>query len=266
MDHQQSAKPAAHATRAPLILLPACNRALPDGGDYHTIAQKYVQAARLAGGMPLVVPFANPEEIDDLLDLADGILLTGSPSNVHPSHFDEEVLDPSLPLDAMRDSWTLPLVPRALARGIPLLAICRGLQETNVALGGSLHQAVHSLPGNQDHRADATQPAERQYGPAHLIHLCPGGTLSALLGAETVEVNSLHGQAVADLAPGLRIEARAADGVVEAFSKPDAPAFNLCVQWHPEWRAESNPVSMKILGAFGAACRARKEQKPLPET
>lgn len=266
MDSKKTDKQAARATRAPIILLPACNRALADGGEYHTIAQKYVRAARLAGGLPFVVPFATLEEIDDLLDLADGILLTGSPSNVHPSHFDQDVLDPSLPLDALRDSWTLPLVPRTLARGIPLLAICRGLQETNVALGGSLHQAVHTLPGNQDHRADSTKPLDDQYGFAHPIHLSPGGRLATLLNAETVEVNSLHGQAVAELAPGLKVEARADDGVIEAFSMPDAPAFNLCVQWHPEWQAESNPISMKILGAFGAACAARQEQKPQPET
>ncbi|HEX5394024.1 MAG TPA: gamma-glutamyl-gamma-aminobutyrate hydrolase family protein [Rhodocyclaceae bacterium] len=266
MDSKKTFKPTASAKKAPIILLPACNRAMPDGGEYHTIAQKYVRAARLAGGLPLVVPFATPEEIDDLLDLADGILLTGSPSNVHPSHFNQDVLDPTLPLDDMRDSWTLPLVPRALARGIPLLAICRGLQETNVALGGSLHQAVHELAGNQDHRADSTKPLDDQYGFAHSIRLSPGGRLAALLDAETIEVNSLHGQAVAKLGPGLQVEAQADDGVIEAFSMRSAPAFNLCVQWHPEWQAESNPVSMKILGAFGAACAARKEQKPLPET
>jgi putative glutamine amidotransferase len=266
MDSEKNPNSKASANRAPIILLPACNRALPDGSEYHTIAQKYVRAARLAGGLPLVVPFATTEEIERLLDLADGILLTGSPSNVHPSHFEQDVLDPSLPLDSLRDSWTLPLIPRALARGIPLLAICRGMQETNVALGGSLHQAVHELPGTQDHRADSTKPQEKQYGFAHPVHLTPGGLLSTLLNATTIEVNSLHGQAVAELASGLRIEARADDGVIEAFSMPDAAAFNLCLQWHPEWQAENNPVSMKILGAFGAACAARKEQKPLPET
>lgn len=266
MDNEHTWNPKAGAKRAPVILLPACNRPLADSGEFHTIAQKYVRAARLAGGLPLVVPFATPDEIDDLLDLADGILLTGSPSNVHPSHFEQDVLDPSLPLDGLRDSWTLPLIPRALARGIPLLAICRGLQEANIALGGSLHQAVHSLPGKRDHRADSAKPLEEQYGFAHPVHLAPGGRLATLLNATTIEVNSLHGQAVADLAPGLRVEAHADDGVIEAFSLPDAPAFNLCLQWHPEWQAESNPVSMKILAAFGAACWARKVQKPLPES
>lgn len=266
MDSKPSDLSTARSGKAPIILLPACNRTMPDGTENHVIAHKYVNAARLAGGLALVVPFATVDELDSLLDLADGVLLTGSPSNVHPSHFGQDVLDQSLPLDALRDSWTLPLIPRALERGIPLLAICRGLQETNIALGGSLHQAVHTLPGKQDHRNDSSQPLEQQYGAAHTIALTPGGRLATLLDANSVEVNSLHGQAVDTLAPGLQIEAQAADGVIEAFSHPSAPAFNLCVQWHPEWKAEHNPVSMKILRAFGAACLARLEQKQAPET
>jgi putative glutamine amidotransferase len=248
-----------HAPR-PVILLPACSYPVSEGPN-HFIGKKYVAAARLADGLPLVVPFASADEIDDLLDVADGVLLTGSPSNVHPRYFGEEVADSSLPLDALRDNWTLPLIPRALARGIPLFGICRGLQETNIALGGSLHQAVHSVPGHRDHRADPALPREEQYRPVHLAHLEAGGMLAQLLQAETVEVNSLHGQAVAELAPVLRVEARADDGVIEAFSMPDAPSFNLCVQWHPEWEAEHNPVSMKILRAFGTACAAYRAQK-----
>lgn len=244
----------------PVILLPACSYPVREGPN-HFIAKKYVAAARLAGGLPLVVPFASADDIDQLLELADGVLLTGSPSNVHPMHFGEDVADSSLPLDTLRDNWTLPLIPRVLARGIPLFGICRGLQETNVALGGSLHQAVHSVSGHRDHRADQALPREEQYRPVHRAHLEAGGMLAGLLQATTVEVNSLHGQAVAALAPGLRVEARADDGVIEAFSMPAAPAFNLCVQWHPEWEAERNPVSMKMLRAFGAACAAYRAQK-----
>ena len=244
----------------PIVLVPACNRQLGHH-PFHIAGKKYIDAVRLAGCQPLVVPSASPDEIDALLELADGLLLTGSPSNVHPSHFDEGVHNPDLPLDTARDAWTLPLIPKALARGVPLLAICRGSQETNVALGGSLHQAVQEVPGFDDHRADDGAPAEVQYGPAHAVAVEPGGVLARVLDRERFDINSLHGQAVKRLADGLRVEARAPDGVIEAFSRPDAPAFNLCVQWHPEWLAADNPVSMQILNAFGAACRLRQTQK-----
>ena len=238
----------------PVVLVPACNRQV---GPYasHTVGKKYVDAVRLAGATPLIVPTALPDELEALLDLADGVLLTGSPSNVHPSHFGEAVHDPALPLDPDRDAWTLPLVRLAIARGLPLLAICRGTQEANVALGGSLHQAVQDLPQHQDHRARAGQPVELQYAVAHEVLVEPGGVLSRVTGLARFDVNSLHGQAVKQLAPGLRVEARAPDGVIEAFSVDPAPGFNLCLQWHPEWQAEHNPVSMQLLRAFGQALR-----------
>ncbi len=244
----------------PIVLVPACNRVLGHH-PFHIAGKKYIDAVRLAGCQPLVVPSASPDEVDALLDLADGLLLTGSPSNVHPSHFDEGVHNPDLPLDTARDAWTLPLIPKALARGVPLLAICRGSQETNVALGGSLHQAVQEVPGFNDHRADDAAPADVQYGPAHAAEVEPGGVLARVLDRMRFDINSLHGQAVKRLADGLQVEARAPDGVIEAFSKSDAPAFNLCVQWHPEWLAADNPVSMQILGAFGTACRLRQTRK-----
>ena len=249
------------STRAkPVVLVPACNRVLGHH-PFHIAGKKYIDAVRLAGCQPLVVPSAALDEFEALLDLADGVLLTGSPSNVHPRHFDEGVHDPLLPLDVQRDAWTLPLVPLALSRGVPLLAICRGTQETNVALGGSLHQAVQDVPGLRDHRSDDTATVEVQYGAAHAVTVEPGGVLARVLDREHFEVNSLHGQAVNRLADGLRVEARAPDGVIEAFSQSDAPAFNLCVQWHPEWLAADNPVSTQILRAFGAACRSRQNQK-----
>lgn len=246
----------------PVVLVPACNR-LIGAHPYHYVGRKYTEAVRLANCVPLIVPGAMPDETDALLDLVDGVLLTGSPSNVHPSHFDEAVHDPSLPLDPDRDSWTLPLIPRALERGVPFFAICRGTQETNVALGGSLHQAVHEVEGHLDHREDDDDPLDEQYGPAHPVDARPGGVLARIVGSTRFEVNSLHGQAVKRLADGLVVEARAPDGVIEAFSKPDAPGFNLAVQWHPEWKAATNPVSVKLLGAFGLACRAWRERKKL---
>lgn len=248
----------------PLVLLPACQRVLGKRHAFHLAGRPYVEAVRLAGCRPLVVPGALADELEALLDLADGLLLTGSPSNVDPAYFGEAVHDPSLPLDRERDAWTLPLIPRALTRGVPLLAICRGAQETNVALGGSLHQAVHEVPGHFDHRDDSQAPLEVQYGPAHAVRIEPGGVLARLLDDEQFRVNSLHGQAVNRLGAGLRVEARAPDGVIEAFSSVEAPGFNLCLQWHPEWRAADNPVSLRLLQAFGQACRAYRASRSHP--
>jgi putative glutamine amidotransferase len=248
----------------PVVLVPACNRMI-GLHPFHIAGKKYIDAVRLAGCQPLVVPVAERGELDELLDLAHGVLLTGSPSNVHPSHFGEDVHDPSLPLDPARDDWTLPLIPRILERGMPLFAICRGFQETNVALGGSLHQAVQEVDGHADHRGRSDTDAEIQYGIAHPIDVVPGSRLSSIVGGGPIEVNSVHGQGIKRLAPGLRVEARAPDGLVEAFTVERAAGFNLCVQWHPEWKAAENPVSMQLLRAFGDACRTFRDRPRAPE-
>ena len=246
----------------PIVLVPACNRMLGEH-PFFIAGKKYLDAVRLAGCTPLVVPSADASEFDALLDLAHGVLLTGSPSNVHPRHFGEEVHNPALPLDPDRDGWTLPLIPRVLERGIPLFAICRGFQETNVALGGSLHQAVHEVAGQHDHRgASATGGnAEAQYGVAHHVLVERGGTLDAILAEREIDVNSVHGQGVNRLAAGLQVEARAPDGLVEAFSMKGSAGFNLCVQWHPEWKAAQNPVSVKLFKAFGRACESYRSRR-----
>jgi putative glutamine amidotransferase len=255
-------------TTKPVVLVPACNRQLGQH-PFHIAGKKYIDAVRLAGCQPLVVPSADPAEFDALLDLADGVLLTGSPSNVHPRHFGEAVRNPALPLDPDRDDWTLPLIPRIVERGIPLFAICRGFQEANVALGGSLHQAVHEVAGQHDHRGALDGTAEQQYGLAHSVRVEAGGVLETILAEGEIEVNSVHGQGVNRLAPGLRVEARAPDGLVEAFSKTDSAGFNLCVQWHPEWKAAENPVSVKLFEAFGRACQVfrnrRTARAPAPD-
>ena len=246
------------------MLVPADNRTL-GLHPFHVVGKKYIDAVRLAGCLPLVVPWAQAGEVDELLQHADGVLLTGSPSNVHPSHFGEDVHNPALPLDPARDEWTLPLIRKALAQGVPLLAICRGFQETNVALGGTLHQAVQEVPGKHDHRAASDMSAEIQYGEAHDVAVVPGGLLEDILGAGTIRVNSVHGQGARQLAPGARAEALAPDGLVEAFTLPAAGGFNLCLQWHPEWQAADNPVSMKLLRAFGAACRSFRDRHRVNE-
>lgn len=251
--------------RKPLVLVPACNKLLGEH-PFHVAGRKYVDAVRLAGALPLVVPRLEPDEIEGTLDAAHGVLLTGSVSNVHPAHFGEAVHDPALPLDPERDAWTLPLIRAVLARGMPLLAICRGAQEFNVALGGTLHQAVHEVNGHNDHRAPAGEAAEVQYGPAHAVHVVPGSRLARITGAASFEVNSVHGQGMKRLAPGLVVEATAPDGLVEAFSHAPAPGFNLCLQWHPEWKAAENPTSRRIFAAFGEAVRTYRDRVrgPLP--
>jgi putative glutamine amidotransferase len=255
----KSSAPNERPAGRPIVLVPADNRRLGEH-PFHVVGRKYVDAVRLAGCLPLVVPWAAADEVDELLLQADGVLLTGSPSNVHPGHFGEEPHSPDLLLDPERDEWTLPLTREAIVQGVPLLAICRGFQETNVALGGTLHQAVQDLPGKHDHRAPSGTPAELQYGPAHEVQVLPGGLLDAILGAGAIHVNSVHGQGANRLAPGARVEAVAPDGLVEAFTLPAASGFNLCLQWHPEWQAADNPVSMKLLRAFGAACRDYRDR------
>ncbi len=257
--------PAAPTRPKPLVLVPACNRMLGEH-PFHIAGRKYVDAVRLAGALPIVLPHLEPDEIESTLDLLHGVLLTGSPSNVHPSHFGEGVHDPALPLDPQRDAWVLALIPRVLARGMPLLAICRGTQEANVALGGSLHQAVCEVPGLDNHDLGDDAPLAEQYGPAHRVEVQPGGLLEGITGPGSFVVNSVHGQGVKRLAAGLRVEALAPDGLIEAFSVADAPGFNLCVQWHPEWQAELNPISMRLLRAFGAAVHQFRDRVrgPLP--
>jgi putative glutamine amidotransferase len=244
----------------PIVLVSACKQAVGKHPS-HTVHVKYVEAVvRGARCAPLVVPALGEEtDIEAVLHAAGGIMLTGSPSNVHPSLYGQEVRDPCLSQDPARDGTTLPLLRAALGRGMPLIAVCRGFQEVNVALGGTLHQALCEVPGMIDHREDTTVALEQQYGPAHSVALTKDGQLSRVLGgAVSLRVNSLHGQGIARLAPGLQAEARALDGLVEAFSVEGA-AFAIGVQWHPEWRIEENPDAMRLFQAFGEACRAYRK-------
>lgn len=245
----------------PFVLIPCDNREI-GGHPFHTLGRKYSDAVRLAADcLPLLTPTSGVGEFLPYLDVADGVLLTGSPANVHPSHFGQSLRDPSLPLDPERDSVTLPLVRLAIERGLPLLAICRGLQELNVAMGGSLHQAIHEVAGKRDHREDHTLGLDEQYGPAHEVDVISGGQLARIVGHERITVNSLHGQGIDALAPGLVAEAIAPDHIIEAVRVAAHPGFSLGVQWHPEWKVMGNPVSVRIFRAFGDACRAYRAQR-----
>lgn len=247
----------------PLVLIPACTKQI-GAHPYHVVQMKYADAVRLgAGCVPLILPALGEQtDWESILAMADGVLLTGSPSNVSPDYFGQSVLDPSLPLDPTRDATTLPLIRMAIKKGIPLIAICRGAQEVNVALGGTLHQAVHSVGKYRDHRENQTMPHEHQYAPVHAVHIQPGGRIANILDdVQEMMVNSLHGQGIDQLAPGLQIEAIADDGLVEAFSVVNSPGFTLAMQWHPEWKVTENPNSMKLFGAFGAACREYQQNR-----
>jgi len=243
--------------RKPIIGVPA-DRRLLGSHWFHCAGEKYLRAiSEAAGALPLIVPaFGEDLELELLLDSCDGVLLTGSPSNVEPRRYAGPPSAPGTWHDPERDATTLPLIPRAVAAGLPLLAICRGFQELNVAYGGTLHQKLHELPGLLMHKEDGEQPLELQYGPAHEIELTPGGTLARIAGAERIRVNSLHSQGIDRLGAGLAIEGRAPDGVVEAVRVAQTPGFALAVQWHPEWQVMQNDFSKALFAAFGAAARA----------
>ena len=242
----------------PLVALPAC-RWEKDGQSYHTIGDKYVSAvAEAAGCLPMMLPsLGGAIDLDDLVGKLDGLVLTGSPSNVHPERYGDAASEKAEPYDQARDAVTLPLIRKAAQAGLPLLAICRGLQELNVAFGGTLHPQVHEVAGRDDHRRPQSDNLDTQYGPRHTVDLAPDGQLRAVLGAERVEVNSLHHQAVREIAPSLKLEGWAPDGTVEALSRPGSPGFLLAVQWHPEYQATGNPVSAALFDAFAQAARAR---------
>src|SRR5471030_2526014 len=250
----------------PLVIVPACVKQLGAHAS-HTAQLKYVGAV-VAGAhcMPLILPALGDVAdlagmLDTVMDAAHGVMLTGSPSNVHPSRYGELALGEQ-PFDPARDATTLPLIRAVLARGMPLLAVCRGFQELNVALGGTLHQAVHYVDGMQDHRENYADTLEQQYAAAHRVVLEQQGRLFQLLGGPSeIMVNSLHGQGIAQLAPGLTVEARADDGLVEACSVTDAAGFTMAVQWHPEWRLEENENSIKLFAAFGQACASYQRKK-----
>ena len=216
--------------------------------------------AEAAGALPLM--FAGTPEITDigaLLDTVDGILLTGARANVHPSHFGRDEHPAHEPYDRGRDAIALKLIETCVERGVPLFGICRGFQEMNVAFGGSLHPEIRELPGRMNHRMPRLPNGEPHpdleviFADRHDVRLTPGGVFAKLLGAETIRVNSLHGQGI--LEPGKRIvvEGIAEDDTIEAIAIADAPGFALGVQWHAEHEATRNPINRTLFAAFGAA-------------
>ena len=218
--------------------------------------------AETAGALPLI--FAGSPEITDigaLLEVVDGILLTGARANVHPSRFGHQEHPSSEPYDEPRDALALPLVETCVVRGVPLFGICRGIQEINVAYGGSLHPEIRDLPGRMNHRAPRLPNGEFHpdvavvFADRHEVRLTPGGVFAKLLGAETIRVNSLHGQGILEPGSRIAVEGVAEDGTIEAIRVEGAPGFALGVQWHAEHDAGTNPINRALFEAFGAALR-----------
>ncbi len=256
------------SSNIPVIGVTACRLLGAHGLPIHKVSESYIKGMiDGTGGLPIMIPAVGADlkaaQLDRWLDVVDGLLITGSPSNVDPSNYDGHEARRDSERDPARDATTLPLIRRAIERAVPVLAICRGIQELNVALGGTLHQHVHEVPGRMDHRSDKSKPmAERFAELAHSITLTDGGILQDILGGVgNIEVNTLHGQALDRPGERVVVEAMAPDGTIEAVSVPDAPGFVLGVQWHPEWQVLNNPHSKRIFAAFGDACRSHADGK-----
>lgn len=247
--------------RKPVIGIPA-DRRLLEPHWFHCVGEKYIHAVTQATeAVPVLVPALGEQDLEVWLESIDGILFTGSRTNVEPHRYQGEPAAPGTLHDPERDATTLPMILRAVDAGLPVFGICRGFQEMNVAFGGTLVQKLHELPGRLDHREDTSQPLDVQYGPAHEVELTEGGLLNRIAGRRRVSVNSVHSQGVGQLGAALLTEAKADDGVIEAFRVEGARSFALAVQWHPEWKAMENPLSRALFAAFGDAARERMARR-----
>ncbi|MGQ0430716.1 MAG: gamma-glutamyl-gamma-aminobutyrate hydrolase family protein, partial [Gammaproteobacteria bacterium] len=229
---------------------------------FHGVGEKYITAiAQAADAVPVLLPALGEHYLRDWLAACDGILFTGSPSNVEPHRYQGPASAPGTMHDPERDATTLPMITGAVDAGLPVFGICRGFQEMNVAFGGTLVQRLQELPGMLDHREDHGQSLDLQYAPMHDVELADGGVLQRLAGAKRVRVNSLHSQGVERLGRGLLTEAKSDDGLIEAFRVEGAATFALAVQWHPEWKVMDNPFSRALFAEFGRAGRERAARR-----
>jgi putative glutamine amidotransferase len=241
--------------RLPIVGVTSCRQQL-DKYSSHTVGDKYVQAASHAG-MAVVLPALDtPIDPVHVVDQLDGLLFTGSPSNVDPSFYNGEPSTPGTHHDPARDQYTLPLLREAIKRGLPIFCICRGFQELNVSLGGTLHQHVQDLPGYLDHREVPSGTLEQMYAPQHSVTITRGGFFESLGLPNEFLVNSLHSQGINKLAAGLQIEAVAPDGLIEAVSVSTHQGFAIGVQWHPEWKSYENSTSLRLFESFKEACKS----------
>jgi putative glutamine amidotransferase len=241
----------------PIVAIPADFRTV-EGSSWHAVQNQYIRAAlKAAGLMVLIVPAVEEGyDTDAILDRVDGVLVSGSASNVHPSLYGTEPTEAHGPFDPARDATSLPLIRRAIDRGMPLLAICRGIQELNVALGGTLDTEIQEQPDRADHRKPDVPERDGMYAIRQTVKIKEGSCIARYLGSDDILVNSLHRQAIATPAPRLQVEATAPDGTVEAVSVIDAKGFAVGVQWHPEYWAETDTPSRQLFEAYGDAVRA----------
>lgn len=242
---------------SPIIAIPADTREI-DGYYWHATPNQYVNAVvKGTGATAIIIPaLLEGNDIDSILDRVDGVMLSGSRSNVHPSLYGKEATEADGPYDPARDATSMELIRRTIDRGIPLLAICRGIQELNVALGGTLATEIQEQPGVWDHRRPEVPTRDGMYVIRQPVKIKEGTCIASALGAGEIQVNSLHRQAIGETAPRLAVEAVADDGTVEAVSVLDATNFAVGVQWHPEYWVESDVVSAKLFKAFGDAVKA----------
>lgn len=213
--------------------------------------------ANVSHCLPLLIP-SDPRfvTVEELLEVCDGFLLTGGRPNVHPEEYGEDATDAHGEFDRARDAVTLPLVRACVERGQPFMGICRGFQEVNVAMGGTLYPEIRDLPGRMNHRMPPDGTLEEKFALRHVVTLDEGGVFHQLFGAPEVMTNTLHGQGIKTVGDRVVIDGHAPDGTPEAIYIKDAPGFTLSVQWHPEWDAMNDPVSRPLFEAFGAAVRA----------
>ena len=225
---------------------------------WHAAPQQYLEAAfpLPASSRFWCPPLATASTSTSLLTSVDGVMVTGSKSNVHPSLYGGEASEANGPYDPARDATTLPLIRKAIEHGVPLLAICRGIQELNVALGGTLATEIQEREGSLDHRAPVSDNQDERFAIRQTVTIKPGSCLAGVFGAGEIKVNSVHRQGIDRLGSSLQVEAVAEDGTVEAVSVRDRAAFAVGVQWHPEYWAKSDDASARIFRAFGDAVRA----------
>lgn len=243
--------------RRPVIGIIGNSYLINDQYPAHAAGEMNAQAlAEVSGALPLIIP-SDPEvvSVGALMDVCDGFLFTGGRPNVHPEEYGEAATDAHGTFDRARDRVALPLIQACVARGQPIFGVCRGFQEVNVAMGGTLYPEIRDLPGRDNHRMPPDGTLEEKFELRHAVSFSDGGPFHQLMGSREVMTNTLHGQGIKDAGPRIVIDGHAPDGTPEAIYVADAPGFTLSVQWHPEWNAAADPASRILFEAFGEACR-----------
>ena len=249
----------------PIVGIVANTKLINDTYPSQTVGTMNVEAiARVAGAVPLIVP-ALPDciDLDQIMGICDGFLLTGGRPNVHPDEYGHEPTEAHGTFDRGRDGVALAVIRSCVDSGQPVMGLCRGFQEFNVAMGGTLHPEIRDLPGRMNHRMPPDGTLEEKFALRHMVHLEPNSPFTRIFGADEVLVNSLHGQGIEEPGPRVIIEGRAPDGTPEAITIKDAPGFAMAVQWHPEYNAQTDQVSKPLFEAFGDALRAWKQGEAL---